>query len=152
MQRYQAEGNKIGGTEPGDRLSMILTGSSFMNQESWLGGLELWTLQVRWAVSPTWNCFLSTFMMGPSGGKSETKSLYSISYISPGLMLHCFFMVNLRSETLILLTLSELSKLQSFFLECKSRINLINSSLLKGVSSTISNGEIINWLKGRPTF
>ena len=59
-------------------------------------------------------------------------------------MLHCFFMVNLKSETLILLTLSELSKLQSFFLECKSRINLINSSLLKGVSSTISNGEIIN--------
>ena len=47
-----------------------LTGSSLMYHESREGGLERCTEHERCAVSPTWNCFLSTLMTGPSAGKS----------------------------------------------------------------------------------
>ena len=58
-----------------------LTGSSLMNHDREVGGLDVWTLQVRWAVSPTWNCRLSTAITGPSGGKSEGEIW---NYKTPG--------------------------------------------------------------------
>ena len=44
-----------------------------MNQDSWVGGLEVCTLHLSWAVSPTWNWLLSTEITGPSAGKSDKR-------------------------------------------------------------------------------
>ena len=57
------------------KFPSFLTGSSLMYQDSLEGGLDLCTEHDRWAVSPTWNCFLSTLMTGPSDGKSEIMKI-----------------------------------------------------------------------------